>query len=80
MEAKQVFIITKGDRRMSKTIKQLTNSEQRLICEIKGIAKKISRNQSKGYSIEKLETAFVQKRTMLESKGVKVKDYAMFST
>lgn len=64
---------------MSKEKKQLTNNEQRLICEIKSIAKKISRNQSKGYSIEKLESAFVQKRTMLESKGVKVKDYAMYN-
>lgn len=58
---------------------KLTNSEQRLICEIKNIAKKISRNKAKGFSTEKLEAAFANKRAVLESKGLKIKDYAMFT-
>lgn len=62
-----------------KTKENLTNSERRLICEIQNIAKKISRNKAKGFSTEKLEAAFANKRAILESKGLKIKDYAMFT-
>lgn len=62
-----------------KTKENLTNGERRLICEIKSIAKKISRNKAKGFSTEKLEAAFTNKRAILESKGIKIKDYAMFA-
>lgn len=67
---------------MQKTLKnknELSNNQRRLICEVRNIAQKISRNRSKGYSTEKLETAFAQKRAMLEDKGIKIKDYAMFT-
>lgn len=59
--------------------KDLSNNACRLMCELKKLAQKISRNRSKGYTTDKLVAAFEQKRAILESKGVKVKDYAMFT-
>lgn len=63
-----------------KTKEKLTNGEQRLIFEIQNIAKKISRNKAKGFSTEKLEAAFLAKSTVLESKGLKIKYYTMFTS
>lgn len=59
--------------------KDLSNNAGRLMCKIKKLAQKIERNRSKGYTTEKLIATFEQKRTMLEAKGVKIKDYAMFT-
>ena len=64
--------------KMAKKIQITSNCEQRLMSEIKSIAKKISRNISKGYQTEKLEKAFNEKKLQAEAKGLKIKDYAMF--
>ena len=63
---------------MLKTEKDLSGGKQRLIHELCSIAKKIQRNKAQGFSTDKLEAAFREKRFQAEARGLRIKDYAMF--